>query len=372
MSFRSTISSHKKIVSAALGALILLAVCLVYTLTRPPVVSPDITTPALAVAALDAQSPYFTISARDYLSKKKPEWVSAHNSEEDRRDFKRAEADPEMWRQLDHKYHFDAILLCGDPGEYRKLLDHLLLTRDWTLTYLDHTSLIFKRSPAKPWSIDDFHALQQKFANHPKPDRALFLMQSGAKLVAVGEFGLSKQLLDESLSLDGNSAEAWTQLANYEMQDINYGKALEYIGRALAIDGENEHALATKAQIYYSMKRYDDALAVSEQLVKAEPDDQNILFFHSKIAHEAHAYSQEIATLKHLIELAEKEHEPTAGFHIYLAQAYARKEDNAGSLEEFQKALDEGGLSPEQLQYINDSMTTLKSNSARVKAPDSQ
>ena len=52
MSFRSTISSHKKTVSAALAALILLAVCLAYILTRPPVVSPDITTPALAVAAL--------------------------------------------------------------------------------------------------------------------------------------------------------------------------------------------------------------------------------------------------------------------------------------------------------------------------------
>ena len=369
MSFRSIISNHKKIVSAGLCAVVALAVLIAYLRNRQPALSEDITTPALAVAALDAKSPYFTISARDYISKKKPEWISAHDSEEDRRDFKRSEADPETWRKLDRKYRFDAVLLCGDPGEYRKLLDHLIGTRDWTLTYLDHTSLIFRRAPAKPWSINDFNALQQKFANYPKADRALFLVQCGVKLLAVGEFGLAKQLLDESLSLDGNSAETWTQLANYEVQSINYNKALEDVGRALALDGENEHALATKAQIFYSTKRYDDALTASQQLVKLEPDDQNILFFHAKIAHEAHAYTQEIATLIHLIELAEKEHEPTAGFHIYLAQAYARSKDNAAALEEFQKALDEGNLSPEQTQYINESMTTLKSNMTKVPVP---
>ena len=192
-------------------------------------------------------------------------------------------------------------------------------------------------------------------------------METGAKLLAIGQLTLAKQQLDESLGLDGKSADAWTQLALYEMQD-NTTKALEYIGKALALDGKNTHALATKAQVYYSTKRYEDALAVSQQLVKAEPDDQNILFFHAKIAHEAHAYSQEIATLKHLIEVVEKAHEPTAGFHIYLAQAYARNKQNDASLDEFQRALDEGGLSPEQTKYINESMTTLNTRHLDVSA----
>jgi len=362
MNFCSLISSCQKIVSIPLCALLALAVSTAPGCKRQPPLSDDTLTPALAVGVLNSQSLYFTISARDYLSKNKPALFSPHDNEADRQDFKRAEADPVTWRQLDRKYHFDTALLCGDPGEYNKLLEHLLAANDWTLTYLDHTSLIFKRSPAKPWTINDFHTLQQKFANYPKGDRAIFLMETGAKLLAIGQLTLAKQQLDESLGLDGKSADTWTELALYEVRDNNYKKALEYAGKAVDIDGDNTHALATKAQILFSIRRFDDALSVSQQLVRANPDDQNILFFHAKIAHESHAYTMEIPTLLHLIEVVEKAHEPTAGFHIYLAQAYARNKQNDASLDEFQRALDEGGLSPEQTKYINESMTTLRSN----------
>ena len=361
MNFPSVISDHKRIVSAAVCALLAPGIFLAACREPRTLLSPDITTPALAAGTLDPQSLYFTISARDYLLKKKPEWISSRDSASDRRDFMRAEADPAAWRLLDHKYHFDALLLCGDPGEYRRLLQYLLQAKDWTLTYLDHTSLIFKRSPAKPWTVEDFNALQQKFANYPKADRAMYLMETGAKLLAVGQYGMAKQQLDASLALDSKSAETWAQLAYYELVNTHYDKAMDDVGRALSLEKDNGHALALKAQIYYATRRFNDALLVSQELVKATPDDQNVLFFHAKIAHEAHAYDQEILTLKHLLEIVEKEHQPTAGFHIYLAQAYARKDEISAALEEFQNALNAGDLSDEQIKYINESMTTLKS-----------
>lgn len=316
------------------------------------------------VEALDAQFPYFTIAAREYISAKKPQWVAAHDSEDDRRDFPLAEQNPLLWRQLDHKYHFDAVLLCGDPGEYSKLMEHLIVSKDWTLTYVDHTSFVFRRPPAKPWSLNACHAIMEKFANYSGPDRAVFLTQFAGKLLAIGQIDLAKQQLDQSLALDSRSPETWTQLAVYESRRNKWNEALEDVGHALAIAPDNTHALSTKAQALYASKQFGAALDISAKLLESNPDNPNVLFFHAKIAHDARAYRQEIPTLKHLVEIVEKQKQPTAGFRIYLAQAYARDGQAAASLEEFEKALAEGGLSADQREFINESVRTIKSRTS--------
>jgi tetratricopeptide (TPR) repeat protein len=325
----------------------------------------NISTPVIAVETLDAQSPYFTESARAFIATKKPQWISAHETDGERRALLRAEQDPELWRQLDRSHHFDAVLLCGDPGEYRLLLNHLIDTKDWTLTYLDHTSMVFRRAPAKKWSLDDLRAVQQKFADYPASDRAVFHTQAGAKLLAIGQPSLGKQQLDEALGLDNDWPETWTQLALYESNRGKWNEALSNAGHALKLDPANNHALATKAQILYSSRRFSEALEISNRLVGHAPDNPNTLFFHAKIAHEAHAFEQEIATLKHLVEIVEEQrNEPAAGFRIYLAQAYAKNGQGAQALDQFEKALAEGGLSSQQLDYIKDSMQRIKSRTA--------
>lgn len=317
------------------GAIFLLSACK----PRTPL-HPNVSTPLIAIESLDSRSLYFTASARALLAEKKPGLIVAG----EQRDFLQAQWDPTLWRQLDHRYHFDTVLLCGDPGEFRPLLQHLIGTRDWTLTYLDHTSLIFRRPPAKPWSLDDFRALERKFANYSKPDRVVFLTQTAAKLLAIGQPAPARQQLEEALRLDRKSPETWTQLALYEVQRGKWQEALGNADRALEIDKNNARALATKAWIYYSTKQFNEALPLTERLVQAAPDDSNALFFHAKIAHGAHAYGEEIATLKHLIEIAERGHWARAGYRIYLGQSYARDGQAAAALEEFEKARAEGGL----------------------------
>ena len=151
---------------------------------KKPPLHPNIATPAIAVETLDAQNPFFTEAARATISAKKPQWLATSSSEEEHRAFLHAAQSPALWRQLDRKLHFDAVLLCGDPGEYRSLLNHLIGTKDWTLTYLDQTSLVFRRTPAKKWNIDDFHALLQKFANYPASDRAASARPTPRSLVS--------------------------------------------------------------------------------------------------------------------------------------------------------------------------------------------
>jgi Tfp pilus assembly protein PilF len=326
---------------------------------------PNIATPVIAVEALDAQSPYFTESARDFIATKKPQWLATSSSDENHRAFLRAQQSPALWRQLDRKLHFDALLLCGDPSEYHNLLDHLIAAKDWTLTYLDHTSLVFRRSPAKKWSVDDFHALLQKFANYSASDRAVFHARVGAKLLAIGQPPLAKEQLDEALSLDKNLPETWIHLALYESGRGKWSDALANIDHALKLDPGSNFALATKAQILYSARRFSEALEISNHLVERTPDDPNTLFFHAKIAHEAHAFEQEIATLKHLVEIVEQlRNEPVAGFRIYLAQAYAKNGQGAQALEQFEKALAEGNLSPQQLDYIRDTMERINNRTS--------
>ena len=71
---------------------------------------------------------------------------------------------PKLFRQLDRQHRFDTLLLVGDPSQYRPLLEHLLEAKDWTLQYLDHTSLIYRRSAETPWKPDDFVAIRERLA----------------------------------------------------------------------------------------------------------------------------------------------------------------------------------------------------------------
>jgi len=328
--------------------------------------NPVVTTPVFAVEKLETWNPkslYYTVSAQQYLATHKPEWVSANNIGQDPQNLFASGQDPTLWRKLDHQYHFDAVLLCGNPSEYQPLLEHLLASKDWTLAYLDHTSIIFRRSPATPWNADDFHALGQKFEHYPSVDRACYLTQSASKLLAIGQKNLAdvaKQQLDASLLLDWNYPDTWTQLALYEMECGRPADGLKDTDHALKLDKNDYSALSARAKILFSMKRFGEALGASAQLVKGHPDDPSVLFYHALIAHEAHSYTQEIETLRHLIDIASAQKRPVAGFRIYLAQAYARDGQAQPSLDEFQRALDEGGLSDEQRKFIEETMQHIK------------
>lgn len=366
MSFSHPISRYKKYAAIIAVAALLAGGALWFFKAHRPVapLSPNVTTPVFAVEALDSHWLYFTEPAREVLMAKRPDLLEAYNADSDRIDFLRAEQDPGFWRKLDRKYHFDAILLSGDPSLYKNLLEHLIQTKDWVLVYLDHTSLIFKRMPVKGWSLDDFRKLQGRFANYPPHDKAVYLTQSAEKLIIIGQPALAKQQLDESLSLDDKSAETWIQMALLQSQTGKPQEALETIAKALKIDSENAHARATQAQILYSMKRYSDALAITEKLVEETPDDPYILFFHAKIAHEARAYSQEIPTLKHLIDITSEKKQPTAGYRIYLGQAYARDGQANAAVEQFQIALAEGGLSEEQRKFIRETIDQINTRTS--------
>jgi tetratricopeptide (TPR) repeat protein len=350
----------------ALGAgLAALALAVAAAFVRPAFHSanPLLTTPTLALEALQAKTLYFNGAARPWLLKQKPDLLTAedHDDNSERtRSLSQAVLNPKLFRQLDRRYRFEALLLTGDPSQYQPLLDHLLTTKDWTLRYVDSTSLVFRRGEGKRWSLSDLDPIRVRFAGAPAGDRAIFLAQTGAKLVAARELEAGKQLLDEALRLDDRLPDAWAGLATYHTARGDWRDALTEVNHALSLDGDFLPALSTKTLLLYGSKQYSAAYELSSRLVREFPDDPNLLFYHAKIAHEARAYKPEIEALLKLIARAEAENRPLSGYQIYLGQAYAKVGDAGRSIDQFMLALDDPDLSDDQRSLVMDNIARIK------------
>jgi tetratricopeptide (TPR) repeat protein len=216
----------------------------------------------------------------------------------------------------------------------------------------------------KPWSLSDLDPIRARFAGAPSGDRAIFLAQTGAKLVAARELEAGKQLLDEALRLDDRLPDAWAGLATYHTARGDWRDALNEVNRALSLDGDFLPALSTKTLLLYGSKQYSAAYELSSKLVSEFPDDPNILFYHAKIAHEARAYKSEIEALLKLIALAEAENRPVSGYQIYLGQAYAKVGEASRSIDQFMLALDDPDLSEDQRSLVMDNIVRIKKKGA--------
>ncbi len=325
--------------------------------------NPLLTTPRRALEALTAGSLYFNGPAQPWLLSLRADLLGP----EDRdvrsarsRAFAQAVANPTLFRQLDRQHRFDTLLFVGDPSQYRTLLDHLVERRDFTLTYADHTSLVFKRPASAPWSAKDLAAVRSQLGSLSKREQAEFLALTAAKLTAAHRESDAKALLDEALALDAKCVEAWSALAGYQMTRGEFADALIASDRALNLDAEHLGALATRTQLFYATKRYNEAYALSQRLVERLPDDPNVLFKHAQIAHEAHAYKTEITTLEKLIALAEAEQRSTTGYRLYLAQAYTAKGDGKPAIDNFTRVLTDPDLPADQRKFSIESIERIK------------
>lgn len=363
--FFQFILRYKKSVALLLCAIIAAAVYFSRPHPVPESKNPNVISPVFAVEfleKLDPKSLYFTLSAHDYLAAKKPAWIAAQENDQARTDLFHAGQDMSLWRRLDHQFHFDAVMLCGDPSEFQPLLEGLLLAKDWTLVYLDQTSIIFRRSPANAWTRDDFQAMRQKFSGYAPIDKATFLTMLAAKLIAIGWYKDAKQQLDESLALERDSPATWTEMAVYDLRH-DPSQALQDTDLALKLDKDNYHALTARIRVLASMKRFEEAMHVSEHMLETQKNDRGypgMLLYHATIAHEAHAYVEEIKTLNDLIGIVSAQKQPVAFYRIYLAQAYEMDGQAKPALDQFQKALDEGSLSDEQGKLIQMQMDSIK------------
>lgn len=302
----------------------------------------------------DARYLYYTPASHGDLAASRPELVAVAADE---RAFARAAQDPGLFRGLDHARQFDALLLAGDPTTYKPLLEHLAEERDFVLAWLDNAALVFRRPGAAPWTEAQLTEEAGRFAGE---NRARFLSGAARRLVAIGQLGMAKRALDGAAGEGGRLPEYWTVLGLYDGQVQHWPEALEALDRALKLEPGYTPALTTKAEILFGARRLDEALAISDEVIEAHPDDPGMLLMHATISHQAHAYQREIAALQHLIELAQGQGASTTGYRIYLGQAYAESGQAMPSLVQFQEALRAGDASPEQRRFAQDCIDKIR------------
>lgn len=362
MSFRSFRSRPRARLLLIPGVLAVVGGGWYVLLRRAETRHPLLTAPTLALEHVPAGALYYNGPARPWLAAQRPELLSADDTDERSeraRRFAQAVQSPKLFRQLDRQNRFETLLLMGDPSLYRPLLEHLLETRDWTLAYLDHTSLIYRRGGEGPgWSAEALRQGKERFTDHG--DQALFLAQAALKLLAVRRNSEALAALEEALALNDRLPDAWNGMAIYRMNRGEWPLALSKVDRALELDRNFLPATATKAQILYATKKFSEAYELSRTLIEAFPDDPGLLFYHAKISHEAHAYTDEIRTLQRLIGRAEAENQPQTGYRLYLAQALAADGQATPAMAEFTRVLADPNISEPERKFASEILAQIK------------
>jgi tetratricopeptide (TPR) repeat protein len=319
--------------------------------------NPDLITPALAARALEAKTLFYNGMASPWVAKERPELAQPARAAA----FAQAVQDPKLFRKLDRESRFDAIWLCGDPSQFKPLLEHLLETPDFTLAYLDQTSLVFRRGGGT-WDIAQLDTLRANFS--APGEQAAFLAGAATRLLGIRRLEDAKRCLEQAQKLDSSSPDVWSGWSTWRMLRGEMPAAVEAADKALALDPDSLPALACKTQALYASKQFSPAFDLSERLVALSPDEPGALFYHAKISHEAHAYYAEIRTLEHLIDLATSSGADVSGYRIYLGQAFAAKGDAESAMDQLSRALVDPELPREQRKFCDNLFNQIKERAA--------
>jgi len=352
-------------------AAVLLAVGGGFTLwwaTREPEpLSLELTTPKLAMEQFVEQGAkpiFFTLAAVPYLKEHWKQWERAFGPypstpEELALQFETTAQSPQAWRVLDRKWHFDLVLLAGDPAAFSPLLEHLRSSPDWTLVQLDPSSIVFKRSPARRWTTADLVPLLAVFQARSAEEQNRARVLIAHRLMFLGEMPAAKGLLNEVLTADPKSVAALTELASMHGMLGQWPESIKIAARALALDRNYRPAQFVQANAFYALGRFPDALEVTRRLFVVAPSDGPSLLMHAKTTHAAHSFGEEIAVLQQLIGLMQSHGQPVGLWQIYLGQAYAST--GAGNLSEdqFKAALLDESLSAEDRAFAQKGLERL-------------
>lgn len=326
---------------------------------KPAPLSPDLSTPRLAVeevAAPENAPLFFTPDAQAFVPGEKDELAKRAA------EYAKVLQDPRAWRALNRQERFGALLLTGNPAQFRPLLDHLRAAPDWTLTWIDATSLIFQRSrSAQPWGEAQWDKLKERFSEFPKREQVLLGVQVAHRLLALQRFDEAKAILDETLKIDPKSTAALTELASLHGLRGQWEPALEAAEKAVKSDSSYLPAAAAEANALFAHGRFSEALQRTRRLVREQPEDGPSLYLHAKVTHAARAFHEEIVALQKIIAMSTESGLPTGTWRVYLGQAYGATGEGERSIEEFKLALKDPTLSESERTFATKAIERIES-----------
>lgn len=312
----------------------------------------------------EVRSVYFNGPAQMRVLEASPAWLRAEDRDvksERVRSMAQAVQSPKLFRQLDRQERFDVLLISGDPIQSKPLLDHLLETRDWSLWWVDAQGYVFRRGMEGELTMERLRGLMARWEGEPKRQRAELLASLSRNLVAVKRAEAGREIFEQALKVDPESAAAWAAEGMYRLSRGEHGKAVEAANRALKFEKDSLAAKSVKAQGLYFSNRFAEAYEVSRELLKRSPEDPVMLFAHAKIAHEVRALQEEITVLEKLIGIAETVGRPTSIYRVYLGQAYAMRGEAEGAIRELEAAVGDAELPGEHRDFALDMLRRIRS-----------
>jgi len=134
--------------------------------------------------------------------------------------------------RLDRELRFDEVWLCGDPSQFpSRCSSHFLDTPDFTLAYLDHTSVIFRRGGTP---LDHGPARRPSARSSPCPwTRRTSSRAQPTKLLAIRRLDEAKGASwKQAQQLNASAPDVWTGWSTWHMLRGEMPAAIEAADKA--------------------------------------------------------------------------------------------------------------------------------------------
>lgn len=184
-------------------------------------------------------------------------------------------------------------------------------------------------------------------------DRTLPDVQDFEAHILTGEGRLDEgeKKVNELLDEDPYSTEHWNHLASVQYQKADYNTSIESSDFALAIDSDNVEALLNKANSFYALQNYAEALTFYERFLKLRPENVTAHYYCSLTLAMLDRRKDAIKSLKATLALALKDDAANDQEAVELLDDI---------LSELAYQLSETDCPEEALQYLEQSLASLK------------
>ncbi len=215
-----------------------------------------------------------------------------------------------------------------DPKAYALYLQAKQLARQFTAEAFEKSDALYHRVlEIDPRYAPAWSELARNFVN-----KAVFGMVSGQEGLA-----RAREVAEKALAIDPDYAPAHAQLGNIAKVQNDDAGAANHFERALALDPTDLSVVGNAADFLVSLGRLDEALALSEAVVRRDPLDMTSLTNLGYYQRLSGRYDEAIASCRTALSL-----NPGIGdVHSQLGVTLLLKGDAAGALAEIQQETSE-------------------------------
>jgi tetratricopeptide (TPR) repeat protein len=275
-------------------------------------------------------------------------------------DSARLALNPSEWREAFRRHRWPAVVLSGPMGEYRPLLDHLLVSPDWHLASVTNHGFLFRHGPGLPP-----RSLEESFRFRSDHETALYLAQIAGYYEAIRRTGDARACLERAVSLAPENTSVLSHAANLAVAQRRWQDALAQSRKALEKNPNLGHAKLVQALALFETGEREQAEKLIDEVLLESPNDSYTLFLSARIRRTLNDYGGEAASLEKLVTNAKTAGFSPVDYQIYLAQAYAKQGLAEPALRSYRAALESDQLGPRERHDIREAIEAIESKRVR-------